>query len=99
MKKRILSLLLALVLVAGLLPTAVFAAGGAHDVTVYAAVKDVTFADASGAAVSATTAQDGDYTAYSLRIEDGIYTYTADGCGSGKLRVTDDGEVYLRVVN
>ena len=99
MKKRILSLLLALVLVAGLLPTAAFAANGAHDVTVYAAVEGVTFADASGSAVSAPSVQAGDYTAYSLRVEDGIYTYTADGYGTGKLRVTDDGEVYLRVVN
>ena len=99
MKKRVLALLLAFVLVAGLLPTAAFAANGVHDVTVYAAVEGVTFADASGAAVSAPAAQDGDYTTYSLSVPDGVYTYTADGYGSGKLRVTDDGDVYLRVVN
>ena len=52
MRKRMLALLLVLVLVAGLLPTTAFAAD-AHDVTVYAAVEGVTFADASGAAVSA----------------------------------------------
>ena len=98
MRKRVLSLLLALVRVVGLLPTAAFAAD-AHDVTVYAAVEGVTFADADGTAVSATAAQDGEYTAYSLHVTDGVYTYAAEGYGSGKLKITDDGDVYLRVVN
>lgn len=76
-----------------------FALNGAYTVKVYATVEGITFYNAEEEEVSAETSVDGEYTVYTLSADAGTYTYSADGYGTGTLKITENEDIYLRVLD
>ena len=69
-------------------------------VNVYATTSDLQFQNANGDSLTVSTTSEGGYSKYTLNnIEAGLYTYTSGRYGSGKLRIQDTGDIYLRAVN
>ena len=69
-------------------------------VNVYATTSDLQFQNANGDSLTVSTTSEGGYSKYTLNnIEAGLYTYTSGQYGSGKLRIQDTGDIYLRAVN
>lgn len=74
------------------------AANGAYTVKVYATVSGMKFSDGENEVAAETTA-DGEYIVYTLSVDAGTYTYSAQDYGTGTLKVTESADIYLRVVN
>ena len=104
--KRILTLMLAFAMVftgMGIGSWGVDTAWAESEITgvnVYATTSDLQFQNANGDSLTVSTTSEGGYSKYTLNnIEAGLYTYTSGQYGSGKLRIQDTGDIYLRAVN
>ncbi len=104
--KQILTLMLAFVMVftgMGIGSWGVDTAWAESEITgvnVYATTSDLQFQNANGDSLTVSTTSEGGYSKYTLNnIEPGLYTYTSGQYGSGKLRIQDTGDIYLRAVN
>ena len=75
------------------------APAAAGTVKVYATVAGITFKNANDEAVNTTVSSDGDYIVYNIENASGIYTYSADGYGTGKFKAVDNGKIVLREIN
>ena len=98
--KKILSLLLAVLMVVGMFPMSAFASE--HVVVVYSTVDAIVFEDLNGNEIEAAKgpAENSSYTAYEFGAEPGIYKYSADGYGTGTIKIShEEQEIYLREVN
>lgn len=68
-------------------------------VVVHSAVNGVAFKDASGNALNVTEGSAEDYVTYAFEAIPGTYTYSAEGYGTGTLKIAEAGNIYLRAVD
>ena len=97
--KKILAFLLVLVMICSLLPLTSLADGNCT-VSVYATVADLTFKNSDEQAVTPGINSSGGYQVYTLTdVPTGTYTFASAQYGTGVLKLSEDEDVYLRVVD
>ncbi len=97
--KRFMALLLTLVMALGMFPVSALAADTCT-VSVYTTANDLTFENAGGQEVTPGKSTSGAYRIYTLNdVPAGTYTYASEQYGTGVLKLSKDGDIYLRVVD
>ena len=72
--------------------------GDTYTVTLYTTVTGLTVKDSNGSDMTLTEGSSGAYHSYTFTGEADTYTYTAEGRGTGNIKVAKNEEIYLRAV-
>ena len=93
------TLLLVFMMVFTMMPQMAWADSGTETVNIYTTASDLQFQDADGVSMAVSSTVEGAYKKYILSdIEPGLYTYTSRQYGTGKLRINNSEDIYLRAV-